>query len=54
LLGNGSIKAVSPAVDTYATVKELLEVVFSVQSVPGLCSEGHWDKLISHFSELPI
>lgn len=41
-------KHVSTATNMHATVEELLEAVFSMWSVPRLCSEGHWEKLASH------
>jgi hypothetical protein len=31
----------------YATIEEMLEVVFSVRSVPRLYSKGHREKLVS-------
>jgi hypothetical protein len=43
----------APAVtDMRATIEELLEEIFSMQSVPRLCSEDEWEKLVmSHESE---
>jgi hypothetical protein len=36
---------VSLATDTHATIEELLEMAFSMSSVPRLCSESHEEKL---------
>jgi hypothetical protein len=40
-------KHVSTAVNQHATIEELLEAVFSMQSVPRLYSEDQWEKLVS-------
>jgi hypothetical protein len=41
-----------PGTDTHATIEELLAEIFSMQSVPRLCSEDEWEKLVmSHESE---
>jgi hypothetical protein len=34
------------ATDMHATIEELLEEIFSMQSVPRLCSEDEWKKLV--------
>jgi hypothetical protein len=43
LLGNGSETRIA-AMDTYATIEELLEVVFSMQSVARTYNENQQDK----------
>jgi hypothetical protein len=40
-------KHVSAATNQHATIEELLEAVFSVQSVPGLYSKDQWEKSVS-------
>jgi hypothetical protein len=41
-------KCMSIAMDVHATMQELLEAVFSMQSVLRLHGEGHCEKLASH------
>jgi hypothetical protein len=41
-------KHMSAAMDMPATIEELLEAVFSMQSMPRLYSEGHREKFVSH------
>jgi hypothetical protein len=52
LLGNGAVNTCpQQRVNKYTTIEELLEVMFSVQSVPGLYSEGHQEKAVSRKSQ---
>jgi hypothetical protein len=47
-------KHVSAAKNQHSTIEELLEVVFSVWSVPRLYSEDQWNKLVIRRSELAV
>lgn len=38
-------KYVSPATNKHVAIKELLEAMLSIWSMPKLYSEGHWKKL---------
>jgi hypothetical protein len=44
----------SAAMNTHATLEELLEVMISMQSVPRLHSEDHQEKLASRESEVGV
>jgi ribosome-interacting GTPase 1 len=47
-------KYVSTAMNQHATVEELLEAVFSVQSLLRLYNENHLEKLVSQRLELVV
>jgi hypothetical protein len=47
-------KHVSVATTQHVTIRELLEVVFSMQSVLRLYSEDQWEKLIGQSQRLPV
>jgi hypothetical protein len=43
-----------PVMNTYATIEESLEVIFSMLSMPRLYNENQWDTLVSWVSALIV